>query len=404
MFDQVGDVSALLDMLAEELGEFRTAEEQRTRSEAPNFSAFTYIDPDENLLSWILADLLAPWGTHGQGHIFLREFLGLSGLSELKAESCYRIKREEQTDTLKTERRIDILLEGQDWVVGIENKPWAADQARQVQDYLNDLAGRRKARSVLVYLTKTGRPPSESSIETEAMFRERADGRLVLLSFEQVLHWLKACEQICLAPRVNAFLDDFQRYIERRLLGQASKRESTMIVDIVTSNGDRLDAALELMRSRDAIRLSLLQKAMEDISGLIKDGWIICRRLDDGNAGIGLKPPNAGHWHICFEPQRGSYEQWIYGIKRNGLRGDNDEARLIGERLPSAMPVGARSSKWWPYYRPFNGFDVDGLDPRQYRNWEASTGAWKDMHNGKFAQNIVGLAEKLHNAVLLTSV
>jgi hypothetical protein len=99
-------------------------------------------------------------------------------------------------------------------------------------------------------------------------------------------------------------------------------------------------------------------------------------------------------------PQRGSYEQGIYGVKRNGLRGDDNEVRLIGERVTSAMPVGAKSSKWWPYYRPFNGFDADGLDPRQYRNWETSTSAWKDMHNGKFAQKIVGLAEKLHDTLI----
>ena len=45
---------------------------QRDRKEATRFNVFDLIEPDENKLSDVLADLLDPKGNHGQGDLFLR--------------------------------------------------------------------------------------------------------------------------------------------------------------------------------------------------------------------------------------------------------------------------------------------------------------------------------------------
>jgi len=41
---------------------------------APRFNCFDFINPDENKLSEVLAELLDPKGTHAQGDVFLRLF------------------------------------------------------------------------------------------------------------------------------------------------------------------------------------------------------------------------------------------------------------------------------------------------------------------------------------------
>src|ERR1035441_3218191 len=42
---------------------------------ARDFNVFYYIEPDENKLSRVIKDLLSPDGTHGQGTVFLDQFL-----------------------------------------------------------------------------------------------------------------------------------------------------------------------------------------------------------------------------------------------------------------------------------------------------------------------------------------
>ena len=108
---------------------------------APDFNYFDLFDPNENALSFILSDLLDPEGSHGQGNDFLRLFCDAIGVdfptSILKAS----VETESSTYLLKGKerRRIDLVIETKDWIVGIENKPWASDQKDQLLDYYEHL-------------------------------------------------------------------------------------------------------------------------------------------------------------------------------------------------------------------------------------------------------------------------
>src|SRR5262245_47098510 len=77
---RVGDASDRVigwrQRVQDRLHTLRRAQQEYRARLAPDFSVFTrYIQPDENRLSLVLADLLDPDGDHGQGQLFLREFL-----------------------------------------------------------------------------------------------------------------------------------------------------------------------------------------------------------------------------------------------------------------------------------------------------------------------------------------
>src|SRR5207237_4404982 len=102
------------------------AEAQQRRIDkrrATGFNVFHLIEPDENKLSDILADLLDPKGGHGQGDLFLRLLFKQLGLgSNPKLTKNATVQREAPTHgILKYRRRIDVFVEAAALLV-IENK------------------------------------------------------------------------------------------------------------------------------------------------------------------------------------------------------------------------------------------------------------------------------------------
>jgi len=90
-----------------------------------------YICPDENGISDILRDLLDPNGPHGQGPVFLDIFLRQLDLSGMTIDAESATIREHYTST---RRRIDFLITfAGGKAVGIENKPFAEDQFKQLE-------------------------------------------------------------------------------------------------------------------------------------------------------------------------------------------------------------------------------------------------------------------------------
>ena len=60
---------------------------------ARRFNALDYLRADEHGLSRIVADMLDPRGTHGQGTGFLSELLGLDGLDNAEERSKEPLRR-----------------------------------------------------------------------------------------------------------------------------------------------------------------------------------------------------------------------------------------------------------------------------------------------------------------------
>ena len=210
---------------------YRVAKEikrQTDRYLASDFNLVDIMNPDENKISDIIAELLNPNGKHGQGEIFLkkflevlREFVNPEWLSPESLElSCVTVDREHTTTE---SRRIDIFLRFSEGItVGIENKPWAGEQKNQLEDYVGYLREiSEKGKFLLIYLDGWGR--EATSIKSELKEELKKEGKFVELSYRRFLiPWLKECFKECEAEKVRWFLRDFISWIENNLREEVS--------------------------------------------------------------------------------------------------------------------------------------------------------------------------------------
>jgi len=219
MFKERGALITALDefygTIADRVGRFQKEREGADRCQASSFTAFTYIDPDENRLSDIIRDLLDPCGKHGQGRLFLDLFLDAIGVPPESVHLPFRVKREDRTlYCASPERRIDITLELGDFGVGIENKPFAREEKDQLKDYWAHLRRRYPQRFMLVYLSGDGSEPTSLSKIDLATLRRAKQFRI--LAYRTDLHrWLEGCYRDCRADKVRWFLQDLAKYVQR---------------------------------------------------------------------------------------------------------------------------------------------------------------------------------------------
>ena len=186
---------------------------------AKSFNVFHSINLNENRMSDVFAYLLSPDEAHGQGELFLREFLSDAAVDwfpEIDWSSIC-VRREVQTTEIENDkRRIDIVIvfrinDGRA-AVAVENKPRedSTDEERQLYDYAQYLESRYKSRFKLIYLTPDERDPSESSITCKE--RKELAEKFAKASIQKWADgWLKRAEDEVKAERVRWFVSDFRK-------------------------------------------------------------------------------------------------------------------------------------------------------------------------------------------------
>ncbi|RUM49916.1 MAG: hypothetical protein DSY47_02775 [Hydrogenothermus sp.] len=182
-----------------------------------DFNLIEIIQPDENKISDVIKLLLEPDGVHGQGVLFLKIFLkkleGFTNKDIFIDFSKVEIEREKTTSLLKDKenRRIDLLIKSDSYVIGIENKPWAGEQENQLEDYFNylkELSGSKEF--LLIYLHGFGEKPKSISEKTV----EKNSDKFLFTSYRKFLiPWLNDCYKECESQKVRFFLKDFKEWI-----------------------------------------------------------------------------------------------------------------------------------------------------------------------------------------------
>ncbi len=184
-----------------------------------DFNFIKILSPDENKISDLIKILLEPNGIHGQGMKFLELFIKtLSsniGKNFNHNLSAAKITREKSTDLLeKQNRRIDLFIDLREFIVAIENKPWAGEQEDQMGDYFEYLQKLIENKHIndflLIYLHGTGEKPT--SIKKEIV--ENNKDRLLFTSYQNLLKpWLEECYKECESQKVRFFIKDFIDWI-----------------------------------------------------------------------------------------------------------------------------------------------------------------------------------------------
>jgi hypothetical protein len=223
--------------------------EKETKENGENFNLFSILDRETDEVkthSAIIAELLNPNGSHGQGNTFLRHFI--DSLSEKKVNNSLWEKadipnKSKLTDTqVYIERnigkyrgidcRLDILLTNQHFQICIENKFYAKNQEKQLErytDYLNEDKARNK---ILIYLTLNGKdyPDNNEMKNGENYF---------CLSYEKdILNWLNICLSDCQnLPILKESINQYISLIKNNTNQSINFKMSKEIQQLIISNG-----------------------------------------------------------------------------------------------------------------------------------------------------------------------
>ena len=200
---------------------------------ARQFNFFHSIKFNENRMSDVFAYLLNPDEAHGQGELFLREFLAdVKDSSDVVVDwwpsdwSRVYVDREVQTTQIKNwKRKIDIEIAfhiDDGWAaIAIENKPRAGDQDQQLSAYARHLESMYEGCFKLIYLTPKGEDPSECSITREEREQLEKEGKFAKASIQKWADgWLKRAEDEVKAEQVRWFVSDFRKALIESLPAQ----------------------------------------------------------------------------------------------------------------------------------------------------------------------------------------
>ena len=371
-------LESFLDGLRQQI-EFSHALRQRTdRFLAEGFSSFSYIDVVEPKLTSITADLLRPDGVHGQGDLFVRAFLRSIGIPD--REAPLHIVAEAPTRFIEHSlRRIDLKLCWSDFVLGIENKPWALDQDSQIEDYVKDLDKESKGRFLLVYLSESGSDPTLAEhplrrLEELKMREAKGElGGIRVLSYSKVMcQWLGDCIHECQSERVRWFLRDFREYLLHNLPqsdveGQNMHVSDDVVVAYALLNKTNLDVACTVASRFNEIRRSVIGRFGEELEKELRQrspGLVIVRNkiksepLTRYNGLHVGKQSWSGRFSIAIENSCGSDGVYFGVVKEKEVRG-----RILPDlaaKLDSVFGRGESATKSWDWWQRLK---------EPYRDW-----------------------------------
>ncbi|TXJ11425.1 PD-(D/E)XK nuclease family protein [Brachyspira aalborgi] len=167
----------------------------------PQFNIFDSINllNHENYNSNLFANFLDIKFKHngneiGFAKLFLKYLIEEFGwefdLENIKIEDI-KIKRELSTEERK---RIDIFIGYKEkFAVIIENKIWAEDGYKQLENYYNHVKSQEYDKIYMIYLTPYEREPSENSLNKELYKKEGSElyGKFKNIKHEEIGNWIK---------------------------------------------------------------------------------------------------------------------------------------------------------------------------------------------------------------------
>lgn len=379
--------SRLLISSSERLRSLREARTLYNVRAALDFNIIQIMSPREIMLSRLLGSFLDPHGPHGQGLVFLREFLALHGIGDWVENDCsIKVTLEK---VILDRRRIDILIECNDRAVAIENKPWAVDQYRQAESYLSFL--NRYSQSKLIYLSGySGYSPSEDSIGDFVEDTSTNDRRLIPSSWSALVPWIDRCRSRCEAERVRSALDDIERYISSTFIGISDMTEQQSIESLILDSESNIESAIHLsniwIATQDRLAESLKYEILEKLGeGWTTDGFL---RRTKSTLRFFSRSRDEIKFSIGFDSK--NYTNFYYGIE---VARDPTFESVLTHRLTREFGPPSENAPMdgWPWWRHPTEADSLGIGC----DWNGDPRPWVEIKSGELAAKLANLAETM---------
>jgi hypothetical protein len=394
--DKAVQVASLLSLIREMSTAHRDAKNLYLDRLAPDYNVFDFIEPDEMRLSKIIAWLLNPDQTHGQGSLFLRLFCELTGTP---IEPEHYARAEVRTEVAIKDGRLDVLVSTPGLRLAIENKPWAGDQDSQLQRYFAFFNSFGTSLYRVIYLTPKGTEPPEQSIPETDRKRRIEVRQLQLWSYtEQVLDWLTRCRAECRADRVSIFIDEFSRYIRTVFAGMKDRTMSDHLVDEIVGSAERVSAAMQVIALSDTIRQRLLSSLKEQLTKKLPGRLI---ELNDDPwarySGLTITATVESSCQFVMEFQGTQFNDLVIGVSPRSKKNlaQVGEYEALHKALVDNFGTASQNDNWI-WYRSASA--ADPLLP-VVRHWSTATEPWVDIVTGELASSIADAFGRVHSVL-----
>lgn len=228
------EIENLLNIVKSQIDTHLKFKKEYDKQLALDFSLFQFFTIGENKISQVLAYFLDVNQNHGQGNIFLKEFVNTFCDKEIEIEQLENIC---EKIIPNNNRRIDIYIKLKDFTIAVENKIWADDQNNQLRDYSAFLEQKSQGNYLLLYLSPYGLEPKTKSIKEKLKESLIEKKKLKIISYKDdiislINNWLVICE----ADNVSHFLKEFKKYLEIKFLGKNTLNMSKELRAIIHKN------------------------------------------------------------------------------------------------------------------------------------------------------------------------
>lgn len=336
------------------------------RGERFNMFRVCGVNHYENTHSAILAELLNPKGSHGQGDKYLALFSQIQKLEGFLNTIQAEVFTEYQTDY----GRIDILIkDNNNHAIIIENKVYAADQQEQLKRYnvyAQTAFGSSKYK--MLYLNLYGDKASDQS----------ANGvDYIKVSYAQdIKNWLELCiEKSAALPLIRETLIQYRNHIKQLTNQDMESNEKQELLRLMATHPKEVDTLMTAQADygeyvfdtyvwpelQDYARTKGIICEKYNLFGSGKERGIYFRREQWKSMAIFLFNDHAGEW------------DFYWGI--------SDFAPCDMSQLPK-MRIDCFNSgpvDHWPYGWKY-------LD--QYRDWDFASGTFTAMIEGDFVKYV----------------
>lgn len=270
-------VQNLLNEVNSKIQSLETAKSLYSEQLAPDFQVFDFVNTSENGLSWIIANLLNPKGTHGQKTLFLEQFIRIC-LPNIQNNTVWQNYLENLTQTeVETEattwanrayRRMDIYLSArinsETFGICIENKPYANDQENQLADYFLELENRKLSQKHLVYLCEYGEP-SNYSVTKDVLESWIKNQLISFVTYSQLVVWLTECKKDCQNHSVTEFLNQFIKFIQKQFMGVDDMNEQEMILNSMLQDQQTITSSIKISLNIFEMKRRLITKLLNEL-------------------------------------------------------------------------------------------------------------------------------------------
>ena len=387
----------------------RILEDELNRRLAHRFNVFDYLGTLELGLSKLIADLLDPKASHGQGSLFLETFFQMVVPDPRDANLDFSSAQITVEKMIDKGRRIDIFMripgEKSGFCLAFENKPYAEDQQDQVKDYLTFLSGLQAENFLLIYLSPRGNLPSESIISSKEL--EKWVGKFAAMPYvivnddernitlldeknlvlrKSIVDWLTMCRERCDVERLRWFLRDAEIFCKttfgHRVMSSDSELRS--IIEFLLSNPDLLPTAQSVYEAWPSLKRDMCERFLKHVLHRVK------RKVKKMDLGDGLEfgsgysetrmsrlwlyrkswreyacrdSDSNGRTMIRLSSHRANLKRWRIGVRspksKSSMSMSEQEVRTRLENRLSEEGIGENRNFWWSAYDSLEKYDWD---------------------------------------------